>query len=84
MPELCYLADGKIVVIWRHHESIFYANDRRKNRWVHFSETAKPKAKGEGVSMMVIAFVTRVGRLSFWVRDGCVTNRACQRSQFPL
>lgn len=51
-------ADGKVIVIWRHDESIFYANDRRKIRWVHLSETAKPKAKGEGVSTMVIAFVS--------------------------
>ncbi|KAJ7699677.1 hypothetical protein B0H17DRAFT_849522, partial [Mycena rosella] len=48
--------DGKILVIWRHDESIFYANDRRKLRWVHSSETAKPYAKGEGASMMVTAF----------------------------
>ncbi|PBK91168.1 hypothetical protein ARMGADRAFT_857619, partial [Armillaria gallica] len=33
--------DGKIVVIWRHDESIFYANDRRLTRWVHTKETAK-------------------------------------------
>ncbi|KAF7333551.1 hypothetical protein MSAN_02420000 [Mycena sanguinolenta] len=52
------MPDGKIVVIWRHDECIFYANDRRKIRWVHASETAKPRKKGEGKSMMVIAFVS--------------------------
>jgi hypothetical protein len=50
--------DGKVIVIWRHDKCIFYANDRRKIRWVHSSETAKPRKKGEGHSMMVIAFVS--------------------------
>ncbi|KAJ7479950.1 hypothetical protein B0H11DRAFT_1725364, partial [Mycena galericulata] len=50
--------DGKVVVIWRHDECIFYANDRRKIRWVHLSEKATPWTKGEGASMMVIAFVS--------------------------
>ncbi|KAJ7196394.1 hypothetical protein GGX14DRAFT_403342 [Mycena pura] len=50
--------DGKVAVIWRHDESIFYAHDRRKIRWVHSSESAKPHAKGEGKSLMVIAFVS--------------------------
>ncbi|SJL08507.1 uncharacterized protein ARMOST_11871 [Armillaria ostoyae] len=50
--------DGKIIVIWRHDESTFYANDRRKIRWVHASETAKPYAKGEGASLMVGDFVS--------------------------
>ncbi|KAJ7447331.1 hypothetical protein B0H11DRAFT_2335656 [Mycena galericulata] len=50
--------DGKVIVIWRHDECIFYANDRRKLCWVHLSETAKPWTKGEGASMMVIAFVS--------------------------
>lgn len=35
-------ADGQIVVIWRHDESTFYANERRKIRWVHESEPATP------------------------------------------
>ncbi|KAJ7484582.1 hypothetical protein FB451DRAFT_1393117 [Mycena latifolia] len=56
--ELIGMPDGKIVVIWRHDKCIFYANDCRKIRWVHFSESVKPRAKGEGVSMMVIAFVS--------------------------
>ncbi|KAF7350762.1 hypothetical protein MSAN_01637300 [Mycena sanguinolenta] len=34
--------DGRVVVIWRHDECIFYANDRRKIRWVHSGEKAKP------------------------------------------
>lgn len=43
-------------IAWFHDESIFYANDRRKVRWVHESETAKPYAKGEGPSLMVADF----------------------------
>jgi len=44
------------VVIWYHDESTFYANDRRRKRWVHISETAKPYKKGEGASLMVADF----------------------------
>jgi hypothetical protein len=51
-------ADGKIVVIWRHDESTYYANDRRKLRWEHESETATPYAKGEGSSLMVGDFAS--------------------------
>ncbi|CAK5272250.1 unnamed protein product [Mycena citricolor] len=50
--------DGRIVVIWRHDESIFYAHDRRTLCWVLSSETAKPLPKGEGKSLMFIAFVS--------------------------
>ncbi|KIK76705.1 hypothetical protein PAXRUDRAFT_169069 [Paxillus rubicundulus Ve08.2h10] len=46
------------VVIWYHNESTFYANDRRKVYWVHTSETAKPRQKGEGASIMVVDFVS--------------------------
>ncbi|KAH9928240.1 hypothetical protein B0H21DRAFT_781210 [Amylocystis lapponica] len=45
-------------VIWFHNESTFYANDCRKSRWVHTSETAVPEAKGEGTSLMVADFVS--------------------------
>jgi len=45
-------------VIWFHDESTFYANDRRQTRWVHKSETATPRAKGEGASQMVADFVS--------------------------
>ncbi|KAF7335627.1 hypothetical protein MVEN_02217600 [Mycena venus] len=51
------IPDGKVIVIWRHDECIFYGNDHRKIRWVHSSEMVKPRKKGEGHSMMVIAFV---------------------------
>lgn len=45
-------------VIWWHDESTFYANDRRKVRWVHEGEKAVPQAKGEGASLMVSDFVS--------------------------
>jgi hypothetical protein len=66
-----YAADGKEcqepmaahgvtrrVVIWNHDESTYYANDRRKIRWVHKTETAVPYAKGEGPSLMVADMVS--------------------------
>jgi hypothetical protein len=46
------------VVVWFHDESTFYANDRRKLRWVHKNETAVPRPKGEGASLMVADFVS--------------------------
>ncbi|KAF9463511.1 hypothetical protein BDZ94DRAFT_1236163 [Collybia nuda] len=46
------------VVVWFHDESTFYANDRRKLRWVHKSEKAVPRPKGEGASLMVADFVS--------------------------
>ncbi|RPD79441.1 hypothetical protein L226DRAFT_543454 [Lentinus tigrinus ALCF2SS1-7] len=45
-------------VVWFHDESTFYQNDRRQVRWVHSSETAKPRPKGEGASLMVADFVS--------------------------
>ncbi|KAF8335676.1 uncharacterized protein EI90DRAFT_3152738 [Cantharellus anzutake] len=45
-------------VLWFHEESIFYAHDRRRVRWVHNSETPKPYPKGEGASLMVSDFVS--------------------------
>ena len=45
-------------VLWFYDESTFYAHDRRKKRWVHKSEKAKPYAKGEGHSLMVADFVS--------------------------
>jgi len=51
------VADRKTVV-WFHDESTFYANDRRKRQWVHSSETAIPRPKGEGASLMVSDFIS--------------------------
>ena len=49
---------GKRIIPWHHDESIFYAHDRRKVRWVHQSETPVPATKGEGASLMVADFVS--------------------------
>ncbi|KAF5369637.1 hypothetical protein D9615_010264 [Tricholomella constricta] len=46
------------IVVWFHDESTFYANDRRRQRWVHKDENAVPRAKGEGASLMVADFVS--------------------------
>lgn len=45
--------NGKVAIVWTHDESTYYANDRRTLVWYHADETAKPLAKGEGVSLMV-------------------------------
>ena len=41
-----------------HDESVFYQNDERKTAWVHNSDKAKPKPKGDGQSIMVSDFLT--------------------------
>lgn len=48
--------EGRHVVRWYHDESTFFANDRRRVRWVHKSENAAIRPKGEGVSIMVSDF----------------------------
>jgi hypothetical protein len=48
----------RVVVLWFHDESAFYANDRRTLRWVHKDEKAVPRPKGEGASLMVADFVS--------------------------
>ncbi|KAJ6579051.1 hypothetical protein DFH09DRAFT_913409 [Mycena vulgaris] len=53
-------ADARVVVIWRHDESTFYANDRHNLRWVHNTENAVIRPKGEGASQMVGDFVSDV------------------------
>ncbi|KAH9921218.1 uncharacterized protein BXZ73DRAFT_91841 [Epithele typhae] len=46
------------VVHWFHDESTFYAHDRRTLRWVREQETAVPRPKGEGMSLMVADFMS--------------------------
>jgi hypothetical protein len=46
------------LILVTHDESTFYANDRRKTKWTHTSETATPEHKGEGPSIMVSDFLT--------------------------
>jgi hypothetical protein len=53
-----YPRTNKVTVIWYHDESTFYANDRRDVGWVYSKATAKPRAKGEGASLMVAEFVS--------------------------
>jgi hypothetical protein len=53
---IAHPADQRTVV-WFHDESTFYENDRQKKRWVNVSETAVPRAKGEGASLMIAEFV---------------------------
>ncbi|KAF9441985.1 hypothetical protein P691DRAFT_798812 [Macrolepiota fuliginosa MF-IS2] len=52
------MGEGQCTVVWHHDESTFYANDCCHKCWVHKNQTAKPYAKGEGVSMMVADFVS--------------------------
>ncbi|KAJ3806804.1 hypothetical protein F5876DRAFT_68648 [Lentinula aff. lateritia] len=83
------LPRNRIIVIWFHDESTFYANDQRQIIWVHNDDTAKPHAKGEGVSFMIADFVsadygwlrspdgTQTARVEFKAgkaRDGYMTN----------
>ncbi|KIK76505.1 hypothetical protein PAXRUDRAFT_169730 [Paxillus rubicundulus Ve08.2h10] len=56
------------VIIWFHDESTFYANDHCKVYWVHKDETAKPRAKGEGASLMVADFISADYG---WLRSAC-------------
>ena len=49
--------EGRRVVVWFHDESVFYAHDRWKKGWYHKDASAKPYAKGEGKSLMVVDFV---------------------------
>lgn len=49
---------GRRTVLWSHNESIYYAHDRRKLRWVHESKTAVPMQKGDGVLLMVADWVS--------------------------
>ena len=48
----------RIVILWFHDESTFYANDRHMLQWVHKDEKAVPRPKGEGASLMVADFVS--------------------------
>ena len=60
-------------VFWFHDESVFYAHDRRQHRWVPHDETAVPRPKGEGHSLMVADFVSADYG---WLRSPNETNSA--------
>ncbi|KAF9223592.1 hypothetical protein BS17DRAFT_795740 [Gyrodon lividus] len=49
---------GCHVIMWFHNESTFYTNDQQQLQWVHKSESATPKPKGEGASLMVADFIS--------------------------
>jgi hypothetical protein len=46
------------VIVWWHDESIFYANDCRRNYWIHKDAEAKLHPKSEGASFMVADYVS--------------------------
>jgi hypothetical protein len=55
------------LILVTHDESTFFQNDERNTGWSHSSRKSKPKAKGNGQSLMVSDFLTPDwGRL----RDG--------------
>jgi hypothetical protein len=55
------------LILVTHDESTFFQNDERNTGWSHASSKSKPKAKGNGQSLMVSDFLTSDwGRL----RDG--------------
>jgi hypothetical protein len=61
-------ANGRFrLILVTHDESTFFQNDERNTGWSHASSKTKPKAKGNGQSLMVSDFLTSDwGRL----RDG--------------
>jgi hypothetical protein len=55
------------LILITHDESTFFQNDERNTGWTHETSQSKPKAKGNGQSLMVSDFLTPDwGRL----RDG--------------
>jgi len=57
-PSAAAIPTVRHTVVWYHDESVFYANDRRKQRWVGKNETPVPQPKGEGPSLMVADFIS--------------------------
>ncbi|KAJ7091775.1 hypothetical protein C8R44DRAFT_647193 [Mycena epipterygia] len=58
LPEFGPNLEGKRTVVWFHNESIFYVHDRRRKTWYRKDAPAKPYAKGEGASLIVVDFVS--------------------------
>jgi len=46
------------VILVTHNESTSIVNDERKARWIHESQNAVPKRKGNGSSSMISGFLT--------------------------
>ncbi|KAF8967157.1 hypothetical protein BDZ97DRAFT_1615838, partial [Flammula alnicola] len=65
------------IILVTHDESTFYANDRRKIKWIHPSQTAVAEPKGEGQSVMASEFcVPEWGRLCDGEENARVMFRA--------
>ncbi|KAG2148707.1 uncharacterized protein EDB93DRAFT_1084808, partial [Suillus bovinus] len=64
---------------WREDDSTFYANNRRKQHWVHDSEGAVPQPKGEGTSLMVADFISADYRF-LCSKDGSESARVLFRA----
>ena len=45
-------------VLWFNNQCIFYQNDQRKCWWAHISKKPVPLLKGEGISLMVLDFIS--------------------------
>ncbi|KAL1743021.1 hypothetical protein HDZ31DRAFT_1100, partial [Schizophyllum fasciatum] len=58
LPHYGPLIEGRRIVIWFHDESIFYAHDRRRKRWLHKDAPARPYQKGDGASFMVADYIS--------------------------
>ena len=50
--------DGPQLILVTHDESTFYQNGQCNMAWVHSSDKAKPRPKGNGQSIMVSDFLT--------------------------
>ena len=51
-------ATGRQVVAWYHDKSMFYANNQRKNWWMHSSESTVQQPKEKGAFLMVADFIS--------------------------
>ena len=46
------------LILVTHNESTFFQNDERDTGWSHANTKSKPKAKGNGQTLMVLDFLT--------------------------
>ncbi|KAJ3739327.1 hypothetical protein DFH05DRAFT_1366085, partial [Lentinula detonsa] len=51
-------SEGKLVIVWYHDESIFYAHDWRRKTWYPKDAPAQLHSKGEGISFMIADYVS--------------------------
>ncbi|OBZ70739.1 hypothetical protein A0H81_09520 [Grifola frondosa] len=58
LPEGTARPLNRVVIYWYHDESTFYAHDCRFVRWVHKSEKAVLRTKGEGLLIMAVDFIS--------------------------